>query len=214
VAALQREQVPMVVVLNMMDRVGDQGRAMDAARLAHVLGVPVVEATGIHAQGTDALKTLLDRPDIWQKKAPANPALETSQAPALTDDQQAQAWLAAADMEAPLAEHRWSRQLDRWLLHPVVGTAVLLTLLFLIFQAVFAWAEWPMGLIEEAAALLAQGVNALLPDGLLKGLLVDGVIAGVGVCWFSCHKSCYFFSLSWFWKSLVTCPVRPCCWTV
>jgi ferrous iron transport protein B len=98
----------------------------------------------------------------------------------MTDDQQAQAWLVQAGMEAPLAEHRWSRRLDHWLLHPVVGTLVLLSLLFFIFQAVFAWAEWPMGLIEEATNLVVQGVNAVLPDGLLKSLLVDGVIAGLG----------------------------------
>src|SRR5512133_2352861 len=59
VAALQRVQVPIVVVLNMMDRVRGQGRELDAGRLEQALGVPVVEATGIHAQGTDALRALL-----------------------------------------------------------------------------------------------------------------------------------------------------------
>jgi ferrous iron transport protein B len=180
VAALQRAQVPIVVVLNMMDRVRGQGRVLDAMRLEQALAVPVVEATGIHAQGTDALRTLLDRPDIWQQAPREKTTRQSSPVVALTDDQQAQAWLLQAGMEAPLAEHRWSRQLDCWLLHPVLGTVVLLTLLFLIFQAVFAWAAWPMELIEDATALLVQGVQALLPDGLLKGLLVDGVLAGVG----------------------------------
>jgi len=56
----------------------------------------------------------------------------------------------------------------------------LLALLFLIFQAVFAWAAWPMGLIESTTAALGDGVSALLPEGLLRSLLVDGVLAGVG----------------------------------
>ena len=180
VAALKREQVPIIIVLNMMDRVRGQGRELDARRLEQALGVPVVEATGVHAQGTDALRALLDRPDIWRQALPESPAEERNGAPMMTDDQQAQAWLVQAGMEAPLAEHRWSRRLDHWLLHPVVGTLVLLSLLFFIFQAVFAWAEWPMGLIEEATNLVVQGVNAVLPDGLLKSLLVDGVIAGLG----------------------------------
>ena len=180
VAALQREQVPIVVVLNMMDRVRGQGRELDAERLEQALGVPVVEATGIHAQGTDALRALLDQPEIWQQTGRKNLAQESIHAPALTDDQQAQAWLVQAGMEAPLAEHRWSHRLDHWLLHPVVGTLVLLSLLFFIFQAVFAWAELPMGLIEKATSLVVSGVNAVLPDGLLKSLLVDGVIAGLG----------------------------------
>lgn len=180
VSALQREQVPIVVVLNMMDRVRGQNRELDAGRLEQALGVPVVEATGIHAQGTDALRALLDQPEIWQSSARENLAETGGRAALLTDDQQAQAWLVEAGMEAPLAEHRWSRRLDHWLLHPVVGTMILLTLLFFIFQAVFAWAEWPMGLIEECIGIVVQGVNTLLPDGLLKSLLVDGVIAGVG----------------------------------
>ena len=180
VAALKREQVPIIIVLNMMVRVRGQGRELDARRLEQALGVPVVEATGVHAQGTDALRAMLDRPDIWRQALPESPAEERNSAPMMTDDQQAQAWLVQAGMEAPLAEHRWSRRLDHWLLHPVVGTLVLLSLLFFIFQAVFAWAEWPMGLIEEATNLVVQGVNAVLPDGLLKSLLVDGVIAGLG----------------------------------
>ena len=98
VAALQREQVPIVVVLNMMDRVRGQGRELDAERLEQALGVPVVEATGIHAQGTDALRALLDQPEIWQQTGRKNLAQESIHAPALTDDQQAQAWLVQAGM--------------------------------------------------------------------------------------------------------------------
>ncbi len=58
VAALKRLGVPMVVVLNMMDRVRAQGRELDVARLQAALGVPVVEATGISVQGTDALRRI------------------------------------------------------------------------------------------------------------------------------------------------------------
>ena len=180
VAALKRLQLPQVVVVNMMDRVRVQGRELDASRLEQALGVPVVEATGIHTQGTEAFRALLDRPDIWQGGSHDNSAPLGQQVSALTDDQQAQAWLVQAGMEAPLAEHSWSRRLDHWLLHPVVGALVLMTLLFLIFQAVFAWAAWPQGVIEEATQLVVQGINATLANGLLKSLLVDGVIAGVG----------------------------------
>ena len=60
VAALKRLGVPMVVLINMMDRVRAQGRELDVARLQPALGVPVVEATGISVQGTEALRELLD----------------------------------------------------------------------------------------------------------------------------------------------------------
>ncbi len=180
VAALQRLQVPMVVLLNMMDRVRAQGRQIDAAQLSQTLGLPVVEATGIHPQGTDALRQLLDDEALWHQPHPGGTVTQPLEGQARADDAQAQAWLAAAGLDAPLREHGWSRRLDAWLLQPVVGSLVLLALLFLVFQAVFAWAEWPMGLIEGATAAVGDGISATLPDGLLRSLLVDGIVAGVG----------------------------------
>ena len=184
VAALKRMGVPMVAVLNMMDRVRGQRREFDVLRLQQVLGVPVVEATGITAQGADGMRALLDRDDLWHQPHPAAKGVPTnadaSAAVVQADDAQAQAWLQAAGLDQPLSAHEWSRRLDAWLLQPVTGVLVLLVILFLVFQAVFAWAEWPMGLIESATAWVAEGVRAALPDGLLKSLLIDGVIAGVG----------------------------------
>ena len=180
VAALKRLGVPMVVVLNMMDRVRTQGREVDVVRLQGALGVPVVEATGISGQGTDGLRQLLDRADLWSQTRPDTPVVPTSAGMASADDAQAQSWLQAAGLDQPLSAHGWSRRLDALLLQPLTGVLVLLTVLFLIFQAVFAWAEWPMGLIEGATAWVAEGVDALLPAGLLKSLLIDGVIAGLG----------------------------------
>ena len=180
VAALKRLGVPMVVVLNMMDRVRTQGRELDAAHLQSAIGVPVVEATGISAQGADALRTLLDRDDLWHQ-AQREPTASTLDADALrTDDAQAQGWLQAAGLDQPAQAHEWSRRIDGWLLQPVTGVVVLLVLLFLVFQAVFAWAKLPMELIEGATSWVSAGVNALLPAGMLKSLLIDGVIAGVG----------------------------------
>ena len=180
VAALKRQGVPMVVVINMMDRVRAQGRDLDVARLEVALGVPVIEATGIAVQGTDALRKLLDRDDLWHQARPESTALQQDVGTLSTDDAQAQSWLQAAGLDQPMQAHEWSRRLDGWLLQPFIGVVVLLVLLFLVFQAVFAWAEWPMGLIEGATAWVSAGVNTLLPAGLLKSLLIDGVIAGVG----------------------------------
>ncbi|QCB46516.1 ferrous iron transporter B [Hydrogenophaga sp. PAMC20947] len=180
VAALKRLGVPMVVLINMMDRVRAQGRDLDAARFQAALGVPVVEVTGISAQGTDALRQLLDRADIWSQTRPETPVAQHSAEVVRADDAQAQSWLQAAGQDQPMSAHEWSRRLDTLLLQPLTGVLVLLVLLFLIFQAVFAWAAWPMGLIESVTSWVGEGVDAWLPAGLLKSLLIDGVIAGVG----------------------------------
>ena len=73
-----------------------------------------------------------------------------------------------------------SERIDRVLLHPVIGPAVLMLLLFLVFQAMFSWAEIPMELIKDGAAALASVVAQWLPPGWLRSLIVDGVIAGAG----------------------------------
>ena len=70
--------------------------------------------------------------------------------------------------------------LDRWLLHPVFGLLALALVMFLVFQAVYAWATPLMDAIEAATGWLGATVGASLPEGPLRGLLVDGVIAGLG----------------------------------
>src|SRR5207237_3511916 len=70
--------------------------------------------------------------------------------------------------------------IDRFVLHPVWGMAILAVMLFLMFQAVFSWAQLPMDAIKAGMEGLGQGVSHVLPDGILRSLLVDGVIAGAG----------------------------------
>lgn len=192
-AALKRLGVPMLVVVNMMDRVRAQGRELNLMALEQAMGVPVVEATGITAHGADALRVVLDRPGLWPIKEPAHLVSQTSQdtpsdvvqdavatLQATEDDAQAHAWLTQAGLDVTLPAHAWSHRLDAVLLQPLLGSLVLLVLLFLVFQAVFSWAEWPKGLIESGTEALGQMVSVWLPSGLLHSLLIDGVIAGAG----------------------------------
>lgn len=73
-----------------------------------------------------------------------------------------------------------SARLDKVFLHPVGGYLIFLGMLFLIFQAIFAWAEWPMNLIDGLFAVLSDGVRNLLPPGALTDLLADGLLPGIG----------------------------------
>jgi ferrous iron transport protein B len=69
---------------------------------------------------------------------------------------------------------------DRVALHPVAGLVLLLALLFVMFQAVYAWSEAPIAMIEGLVEAASNAVTAELPDGLLRSFLVDGVLNGVG----------------------------------
>jgi ferrous iron transport protein B len=74
----------------------------------------------------------------------------------------------------------WSDRLDWLLMHKLFGTLVLAAVLFLLFQSVFTWAGPVMDAIGIAFAGLGEAVGAVLPEGVLRSLVVDGLIAGVG----------------------------------
>lgn len=74
----------------------------------------------------------------------------------------------------------YSRKIDRVLTHKVWGYALFFCLLFLIFQAIFAWATVPMDMIDILFADLSQYLHRWLPGGPLTSLLADGIVPGIG----------------------------------
>ena len=175
VLAARRLGLPCVVLLNMADVAERSGLRLNPEALARELGVPVLRLVAVSGEGVAELRALLDQPQVWQ--APATlPAGEDEEA---GDHQRVQALLDRLGLAQSLPE-TGSDRLDRVLLHPVLGPALLALLLFLIFQAVFSWAEAPMNAIEAGSAWLGGQLAAQLPDGWLRSLLVDGLLAGVG----------------------------------
>lgn len=73
-----------------------------------------------------------------------------------------------------------TQKLDNILTHPIYGFAIFLGVLFLIFQAVFSWSEYPMEIIDNSISQLSQFVANSFPEGALNSLIVDGIIAGLG----------------------------------
>lgn len=70
--------------------------------------------------------------------------------------------------------------LDRILTHRVWGPLIFISILLLIFQAVFSWAEWPMQMFETGILALTKLVQNHLPAGWFTELLVDGILPGLG----------------------------------
>lgn len=176
VLGLIRLGLPVVVVLNMTDLARARGIAVDAAALSQVLGVPVVSTVAVRTGGADALLQWLDQ----RSSAAVVRDGATGAAGSIADDHRRVGQiLASLGLDAQQA-HAFSDRADRFLLHPVFGPIWLLAVLFLIFQAVFAWAEAPMGWIESATSALGDAAGSPLPEGLLRSLLVDGLVAGLG----------------------------------
>jgi ferrous iron transport protein B len=173
---------PMLVALNMVDMARARGLVVDSVKLAAELGCPVVETVAVRADGHAKLLDELARwtlPTSTWREAPAvtlPPAQPTS---AATLQREVRRILAIA---APLAptRHRLQLQLDHWVLHPFWGLMILASVLFVIFQALFSWANLPMDLIRGGMALLGDWVQAQMAAGPLRSLVVDGAIAGAG----------------------------------
>jgi ferrous iron transport protein B len=179
VLSLKRLGLPMVVALNMTDIARRKGIVIDADRLALELGTPVVETVGVKAAGGRALIKVLDAtpmPERGTHKATWQP-------------------LSRADIEHDQAEVRrilgviggdrldgvtFSDRVDALVLHPVLGPLILAIILFLVFQAVFAWAQVPMDEIKLGVAAFGNWLSAAMPASLLKDLLINGILAGVG----------------------------------
>ena len=168
--------LPMVMALNMTDMAKRQGISVDTAVLARELGMRVIPTVGVQRGGAHALLEALDAPVPAALPAPWD-------APTLAqvlDTQREVRRILALAVREPAGSLATSDRIDRVVLHPVLGLLVLALVLFLMFQAVFDWAELPMKMIEAATGTVGDGVKAWMPEGPLRSLLVDGVIAGAG----------------------------------
>lgn len=184
--AIKRLGLPCVVALNMADLAEKRGIKVQPEALAAELGMPVVSTVGIKSAGAEPLLALFDDPALWRSISPATPAQTPAASADVVDSHSNEADHVAVRRILQrlglddVVPHTPSDRIDRVVLHPVIGVALLALTLFLVFQAVFAWAEAPMDLIKMATAALSEAVGALLPEGWLKSLIVDGVIAGAG----------------------------------
>ncbi len=170
---------PMVVALNMADVARAHGLDIDVARLQTELGCPVVETVAVQHQGHAALMLQLQALLATPLAAALPQAASANPRSAAELQREVRRILALVAPTAPRLG-RFQHRIDAVAMHPVWGLLVLAAVLFLIFQAVFTWANFPMDLIKSAMASVGEGITGAMDDGPLRSLLVDGVVAGVG----------------------------------
>lgn len=250
---------PVALALNMMDEVHKQGLKIDMARMAELLGAPVVGTVARTGQG---LREIFEKavefgsarakgalaPLVISYGQDLDPVLQKlaeiiDQAGFLTDLYPAR-WIAMKYLEgdeilrgqgfetnreidallreevervsahlratldtspdAVISDYRYgfinslmrqgvltrhedhrarqvlSDRIDQFLTHRLLGPLFLIGLLYLIYQITFSLGEYPMEMVNGMFGFLGEQVSELLPDGLLKSLLVSGIIEGVG----------------------------------
>jgi len=167
---------PTVVALNMVDLAKRDGLELDAAKLGAELGVPVIETVAVRRRGITELLGRLES-ELGHQRAVHGKDLPP---PDLVHLQKRAREVAQAAILRETPVRRITHQLDAVLLHPVAGPIILAAVLFIMFQAVFAWATVPADALDAGITSLGNIVGNALPPGVFKSLIVDGVFAGVG----------------------------------
>jgi ferrous iron transport protein B len=175
---LKRLGRPMILALNMSDIARQRGMNVDPEKLAGLLGCPVVETVAVQSGGERLLLTALAQlPAVTTTPAMSWSPLRREEIEAT--QREVRRILGELGYREPLRARALAR-IDRIVMHPVAGPLLLLAVLFLMFQAVFSWASLPSDLIGNGVGAIGQWLHAIMPEGPLRSLLVDGVIAGIG----------------------------------
>ena len=170
---------PMVLALNMFDIAQRTGLRIDLERLEAELSVPIVTTVATRRRGIPELVAAIE--------AAAASAVPASGADWSAPDAEALRGKAAEAerimkvcVRPPERPDTLTGRIDGLLLHPVAGLLILSAVMFVMFQAVFAWATPAADGIEALLTGLGAAVAGVIPDGIFQSLIVDGLIAGVG----------------------------------
>ena len=177
VARLRR---PMVLALNMTDVARERGLEIDKAQLEAELGMPVVETVAIQSGGASELIAQLEKMVQEVRPAPCAAPFHADTAASLEAMQRDVRRILNLCIKNEGHKSSFGDRLDTLVLHPVLGYVILSALLFLVFQAVFSWSKMPMDLIKSGVDGLGVIATESMAEGVLRSLLVDGILSGVG----------------------------------
>ncbi|MBI3940100.1 MAG: ferrous iron transport protein B [Acidobacteria bacterium] len=173
--------LPMLLVLNMADEMKERGGAIDQQQLAAQLGVPVVSTVGNRGLGVSRIRDFLARQAALDHM-PICVGIPSGRPdpPEVRDRYHRARQIVAASQTERLRKPGLQDTLDRIVTHPVLGTALFLAIVIVVFQSIFSWARPLMDGIQVLFLWLSGWVKAHVEVPLLRSLLADGVLAGVG----------------------------------
>ena len=196
-----RRKLPCVIAITLADDARRKGFSVNAAALAECLGCAVVITSGRTGEGVDELADTTLRAALhgislesFEQRLhhlPASNVSETDLAKWANDVlvEVASGRLASAS--------RVSDRVDRALTHPVSGLAAFILVMSLLFASIFWLAEFPMNWLDFIFGTAGDWVRAVMPEGPLRDLCVDGIIGGVaGTVVFLPQICLLFFLLS------------------
>jgi ferrous iron transport protein B len=170
--------LPTLVILNMADDLRNRGGDVDPAALSAELGAPVALISAAKNEGVDRVFTFLKGIAVG-----VHAPKPMMQLPVLQDVPKCRAWAAQVGTRAAYQAPEpslWTRRLDGLFLHPLWGPLVFLAVVIAVFQTIFTGAKPLMEGIEMVIERSGAYIGGLLPEGLWKSLLIDGIWNGVG----------------------------------
>jgi ferrous iron transport protein B len=179
VLELKRTGRPLLVVLNMFDIARRRGVDVDIEGLSRAFGVPVVTSVAVRKGGIEELLRLTDE-FATRPTEPATNDWKPLSISELKATQREADRIIRETVKMPVKPDSLTTRVDAVVLHPVGGLAILALILFVMFQAVFTWAQPVMELLSSGFDTLGKLVHDTLPAGILQSFLQNGLISGVG----------------------------------
>ncbi|MBY6217037.1 ferrous iron transporter B [Qipengyuania aquimaris] len=166
---------PTVVALNMVDLAERDGLTLDPEALSEALGVPVIPTVAVRRRGINELAAA-----IAEAETHADEEAHKRWHLTLPERRLSAKHMAKGATLSKSTRHTIENGVDKILLNPWLGPVILFGLLFVIFQAVFAWATPFADALEGGVGVLTDGVTGALAPSLFRDFLTEGVLAGVG----------------------------------
>jgi ferrous iron transport protein B len=166
--------LPTLVILNMADDLRNRGGRVDLEKLSAELGAPVALISARRGQGVDQVFDFLA--GAMSKPLPR-------ELPILQDVPKCRQWAGHVGSQAAYrapAPPKWTRRLDSVFLHPIAGPLLFLVVVVGIFQAIFTVAVPSQVAVDWLIQHSGNWVASVLPEGLFKSLVIEGVGKGVG----------------------------------
>ncbi len=188
---------PTVVALNMIDIANKRNMEIDTRLLSKTLACPVVEISAKSGKGIELIPAALNEAIL--SHIPNN---VIAQLPDLTDQTAVDTWCNAAAIKiygseswSDSSHDKMTDRLDHVFTHPILGLVSFCLVMAGLFMVVFAVANYPMDIIDGFFGTATEYVAGLLPEGFIRDLLTDGIIAGVGGVVIFLPQICLLFFL-------------------
>ena len=181
-------KLPVMLVLNMIDVANQEGIKVDHNKLSSLLGgVPVVAMDAKDGRQAGELKEAIlsyEIPDQWQPFMTPKELNTDGEEVDETEERYKKIGKLLRFCTSISANDdrisKWTLKVDRIVTHPILGYAIFLSILFLLFQAIYELATIPMDLIDGAFSYLSGSLRNSLPEGVFTDLVVEGVVPGLG----------------------------------